>query len=113
MIRCWEVEPTNIRVLQYFNSWEFAHEKIIAAQGCVVQGLALQHGHRAQKINGAGECSTRISNQHRKATLVARPVYNDAKISFNLMIGTDNQIEIAQEVANVQQEVKNEAINNI
>ena len=45
MKRCWKVEPTNARVLQDIESWEFALDRIIEARGCLVHGLALRHGH--------------------------------------------------------------------
>ena len=54
MERCWEVEPTNKRVLEDIQGWEFAIDKIIDACGCVVHGLALRHGHRDQNGRKGG-----------------------------------------------------------
>ena len=62
MIRCWDVEPTNKRVLQGIESLEFALDKIIEARGCLVRGIALRHSHCLQRIDGEHEVTTRVSN---------------------------------------------------
>ena len=53
MERCWDVEPTLKRVVQDIEDWEFVLDKIIAARGVVVHGLALRHGKRQSgTVNG-------------------------------------------------------------
>ena len=91
--RCWQVEPTAKRVLDDIESWEFALDQIISANGTVVHGLALRHGHRANKRYGTGKCKNRVSNSQRKDLLFARPVHNDALHSFNHMAGIMADIE--------------------
>ena len=105
--RCWEVEPTDERLLDDIESWEFALDKIIAARGTVVHGLAPKHGHRAQKKSGKGECKTRVSNRQRKETLFAQPVHIDAQDSFNIMAGimadTEDRTILIEEIERAEQ----------
>ena len=110
MTRCWSVDPTSERVRDDIESWDFAIDKIIAARGTVVHGLALRHGHRLMRTDGKGECTTRVSNKQRKEYMLCRPVHEDAVPSFSLLSGVEDQLDIARAVVDAQEETEFEAL---
>ena len=78
-----------------------------------MRGLALRHGHRLQRIDGEHEVTTRVSNRARKDTLIARPVHPDALTSFKVLSGIEDQLAIAQAVADAEEEVENQELEDI
>ena len=97
-------------MLEDIESWEFALDKIIAARGCVVHGLALRHGHRLQRTDERSECTARVQSRQRKGTLIARPVHADALACFNLLTGVEDRVEIARIVQDAQRNEQDVAL---
>ena len=86
MERCWEVEPTSMRIVQDISDFQRILEKIVEARGCVVHGEAFRSGHRSIRSDGDGLCSSIVKSYQRKETLSGRPVHNDAMSEFNRLV---------------------------
>ncbi len=67
-----EIEPTPERVIQDIEGWEYALDKLIAANGTVVHGLALRHRHRTIRMDGKGLCRARVTARQRKTGFTRR-----------------------------------------
>jgi hypothetical protein len=110
MKRCWEMEPTPERVIQDIEGWEYALDKLIAANGTVVHGLALRHGHRAIRADGKGLCTARVTARQRKDSFRGRPVHPDALFSLHQMIDVDDQTNLVRIIQNAENNVQNELV---
>lgn len=57
-----------------------------------------------QRTDGKDERTTKVQSRQLKETLIARPVYTDAFVSFKLLNGYENMIEIVHVVHDAQQD---------
>jgi hypothetical protein len=95
--RCWSLEPTSERIVEDFLSWKDTLQKIIAAKGCMVPGLALRSGHRDVRLDNKGQCKARVSKHQRKATTaILRPVHVDAADALETFLNENTFDEVEE-----------------
>ena len=89
---------------------EYAIDKIIAARGTIVHGLALRHGHRWVRADGKGESTCRHLCRQRKETFCGRPVHPDALPSLHRLICMEDQARMLRAVLDTGEEVQAELL---
>ncbi len=101
MVRCWQMEPTSERIVQDIQKLPWIIDKIIEAEGCVVQDLALRHGRRGEewgRASGEGYCSAKPRMRQRKVTLKEAPLHPDCVEARNIIcnLPAGHPIQVAQ-----------------
>ena len=59
----------------------------------MVHGKALGNGHRAHRLDGKRIQKTPLRANNRKETLVGRPVYPDAKVAYDIILGVQENLD--------------------
>ena len=73
----------------------------------MVHGEALRNGHRARRLDGKGILKTPLRSRNRKETLVDRPVYPDAKVAYDIILGVQENLDNLNIVLDTIEEVEN------
>ena len=73
----------------------------------MVHGEALRNGHRARQLDGKGILKTPLRSRNRKETLVGRPVYPDAKVAYDIILGVQENLDNLNIVLDTIEEVEN------
>jgi hypothetical protein len=104
MTRCWTVEPTSERIVEDITSLPDVLRKIVAAEGTIVLNEGLRHGRRAERHNGNGLLTTRLTTRQRKDLLQEKPLHPDLHQLREEVLGIGNNADVVVDMMNVQHE---------
>ena len=114
MVRAWSIEPTSHRIISDILDWEDVIDKIIAAGGCVVHGLALRHGHRERaipRLDEKGLMQSRMQKHQRKvSTKHLRRVHPDAETCYERLIAREGELGVAAIAAGIEDHLNLQAM---
>ena len=71
-----------------------------------MHGEALRNGHRARQSDDKGILKTPIRASNRKETLIRRPVYPDAKVACDNILGVQENLNNLKIVSDTIEEVE-------
>ena len=100
MTRCWDVEPTSDRIVQYIMDIPRVLKIIVDNNGCVIKDICMRKGRRARRADDMGDCMVKPRARQRKATLQTRPLHPDCAEARQCILevaGADEHIEDAAE----------------
>jgi hypothetical protein len=83
MRKCWEIAPTNDRIVEDITGFPRVLRKIIEAKGSVVSDEFLRHGRRERRSDGKGDLKRKQRARDRKATLKAAPLHPDCQEAYD------------------------------
>ena len=107
MYRCWEMEPTSERIDRDILDLPRVLGENVEARGCVEHEKALRNGHRAHRLDGKGIRKTPLRASNRKEAIVGRPVYPDANVAYDNILGLQENLDNLNIVLDTIEEVKN------
>ena len=114
MVRAWSIEPTSDRIISDILDWEDVIDKIIAAGGCVVHGLALRHGHRERaipRLDRKGLMQSRMQKHQRKVSAKhLRRVHPDAETCYERLIAREGELGVAAIAAGIEDHLNLQAM---
>jgi hypothetical protein len=88
VVRCWSLEPTSARIIEDISNLPGVLQKVIDAQGCVVQDLYLRTGRRSRRANDKDDLKQKCRSSSRKETIAIPLCHEDCLEALQILNGS-------------------------